>query len=170
MKALAISGSLREGSLNTKLLNSLCDLSEGDFQITIYDGVADLPHFNADLDVEEVPPSVQRLRTQLSEADAVIISSPEYAHGVPGSFKNALDWVVSSGEFVDKPVLLINVASTGGERAQAQILQILKVMTADVVAMASFTSAQVRNGLDDCGKFKDLGLRDSLVSCLNSLR
>ena len=168
MKLLAISGSLREGSLNTRLLRALDGLV-GDVSVTIYDGVGNLPHLNVDFDTEDAPIAIQEFRKQLVEADAVVISSPEYAHGIPGSFKNALDWVVSSGEFVDKPVLLVNVASTGGERAQAQIVQVLKVMTANVVEAVGFTSAKVRNGIAEDGAFNDSELRAILESAVRNL-
>jgi chromate reductase, NAD(P)H dehydrogenase (quinone) len=73
-------------------------------EIILYDGVSRLPHFSPDLDGENAPAPVADWRAQLKTSDGVLISSPEYAHGVPGSLKNALDWVVGSGEFVEKPV------------------------------------------------------------------
>ena len=97
--------------------------------------LADLPHFNPDLDGESSPASVQEFRTLLRECNAVLISSPEYAHGVPGSLKNALDWIVRSGEFMYKPVALIN-ASVSSTHAQASLTETLTVMMARVHAVS----------------------------------
>src|SRR6187551_2419294 len=102
---LAISGSLRTGSLNSEVLRACALLSPPPVQVTLYDGLGALPHFNPDLDVEGVvlPARVKDLRRRIGDADALLISTPEYAHGVPGSLKNALDWLVSAGEMLYKP-------------------------------------------------------------------
>src|SRR5690349_21363282 len=104
MRILAISGSLREGSSNTAVLQAAAALAPLGVEIILYDGLGRLPHFNPDLDGENAVAPVAEWRARLQSADGVLISSPEYAHGVPGSLKNALDWVVGSGEFVNKPV------------------------------------------------------------------
>ena len=74
--------------------------------------LADVPPFNPDLDTDTAPVEVVRFRAALEACDAILICSPEYAHGVSGVLKNALDWVVGSGELMDKPIALINASST----------------------------------------------------------
>ena len=108
---LAISGSLRAGSLNSEVLRACALLAPPPIQVTLFDGLGALPHFNPDLDVEGVvlPAHVKDLRRRIGGADALLISSPEYAHGVPGSLKNALDWLVSAGEMLYKPIGLLNI-------------------------------------------------------------
>ena len=108
IQLLAISGSLRNHSSNTNVLQAAKILASPSVDISLYSELATLPHFNPDLDCEPLPHTVVSLRQQIDRADGIIISSPEYAHGVPGSLKNALDWLVSSIEFPNKPVLLIN--------------------------------------------------------------
>ena len=108
IQLLAISGSLRNHSSNTNVLQAAKILASPSVNISLYSELATLPHFNPDLDREPLPDKVVSLRQQIDRADGIIISSPEYAHGVPGSLKNALDWLVSSVEFPNKPVLLIN--------------------------------------------------------------
>jgi NAD(P)H-dependent FMN reductase len=127
MKILAICGSLRAQSSNLALLRAAATIAA---EVEIYEGLGDLPHFNPDDDVEGAtpPPAVAELRAMLAEADGILISSPEYAHGVPGSLKNALDWLVSDGALVDKPVALINASPVGGEFARDSLLETLRTM------------------------------------------
>ncbi len=99
IRLLAISGSLRAVSSNTSLLKAAQLLAPETMRIELYDGLASLPHFNPDLDIEPLPPPVAELRAKIGVADGLLISSPEYARGVPGSLKNALDWLVSGAEF-----------------------------------------------------------------------
>lgn len=100
-----------------------------------YEGLADLPHFNPDDDEEgqPVPPAVAELRARVIAADGWVISSPEYAHGVPGSLKNALDWLVSCPEVPGKPVLLLNASAAGGDFAQAALAETLRTMSLRVL-------------------------------------
>ena len=132
MKILAISGSLRSASSNTTILRAISNLVSLEHQFSLFSGIGYLPHFNPDLDTEPSPKSVAHFREQLSWADLVAISTPEYAHGIPGSLKNALDWVVGSGELVGKPIGLINL-SAPSTFAQASLIEILTVMSAKIV-------------------------------------
>lgn len=130
MRILAISGSLRASSSNTSLLQAAVAVAPEGIQLHLYSGLADLPHFNPDYDNDAVAISVVHWRMALRAADGIIFSTPEYAHGVPGVLKNALDWVVGSGELADKPVTLFN-ASSRGTYAQASLSETLTVMAAD---------------------------------------
>jgi NAD(P)H-dependent FMN reductase len=107
-------------------------------EIALYEGLADLPHFNPDLDGDSVPPAVAALRRCVNEADAIVFSVPEYAHGLPGSLKNALDWLVGGTEFMNKRVALFN-ASSRGTYAQGQLTETLTVMTGRLDAEACLT-------------------------------
>jgi chromate reductase, NAD(P)H dehydrogenase (quinone) len=129
VKILAISGSLRSASKNTSLLRALAAL---DPSITLYERIGELPHFNSDVDDAGAPQAVLDYREQLREADLIVISSPEYAHGVPGVMKNALDWVVGSGELMEKPIVLINT-SHASKFVGPQLDETLTVMSARVV-------------------------------------
>jgi chromate reductase, NAD(P)H dehydrogenase (quinone) len=131
MKILAVSGSLRHTSRNTSLLRAAMLLAPQHLEITLSDHLESLPHFNPDLETTAIP-TVDAWRDALRAADLVLISSPEYAHGIPGALKNALDWCVGSGEFVGKPVNLLN-ASSGGAHAQAQLREVLTTMDARVL-------------------------------------
>ncbi|MEA2240006.1 MAG: hypothetical protein QOC81_4730 [Thermoanaerobaculia bacterium] len=135
MKIIAICGSLRARSSNRALLQAALKLAPEGIEVTIYEGLAGLPHFNPDDDEEGAtpPPAVAELRSLLAAADGILISSPEYAHGVPGSLKNALDWLVSDGALVDKPIALISASPVGGQFAQASLIETLTTMNWRVV-------------------------------------
>src|SRR5438445_7359837 len=132
MKIVAICGSLRARSSNLALLKAAAKIAP---EVTIYDGLASLPHFNPDDDEDGAtpPPAVAELRTSLAAADGILISTPEYAHGLPGSLKNALDWLVSDGALVDKPVAILSASPTGGQFAQASLVETLRTINWQVL-------------------------------------
>jgi chromate reductase len=138
LNILAISGSLRTASVNSAVLRSAITLAPQHVHMTLFGGIGSLPHFNPDLDNDAVPESVKLFRQQLVAADGVLIACPEYAHGVPGAFKNAFDWVVASGELVNKPLALFNAAPRAN-LAQDSLLETLSVMSAKMIAAASVT-------------------------------
>jgi NAD(P)H-dependent FMN reductase len=135
--------------------------------VSIYGELATLPPFNSDLD-NRAPASVTRFRAQLQACDAVLISSPEYAHGVPGVLKNALDWVVGSGELIDKPIALIN-ASGRATYAWASLRETLTVMSARVIVAASITVPLDGRNLDSNGIVGDATLSAALISAIDAL-
>jgi NAD(P)H-dependent FMN reductase len=147
IRILAISGSLRQASSNSTLLRIATTLAPAGTEIAVYGGIGDLPHFNPDLEGAEGP-AVRDFRARLRAADGILISSPEYAHGVPGVMKNALDWIVGSGELMDKPVALLN-ASALSKFAHAQLAETLAVMGGLVVAEASPTIPLAGNRVDE---------------------
>ncbi len=122
-----------------------------------YEGLASLPHFNPDHDTAEgtPAPAVAELRALLASADGLLISSPEYARGVPGSLKNALDWMVSSNELHEKPIVLINASGTGGEKVNALLTDTLQMMEGRVLAAASILTPFARQKLDAEGNVID---------------
>jgi len=146
MHILVINGSTRAKSTNGLFIEAIIKLAADRAQFTVYPSVADLPHFNPDLDVDPAPPEVARFRKQLQETDAVLICTPEYAMGVPGSLKNALDWTVSSADFRLKPTMLVT-ASLSGEKAQAALLGTLlvieAVITPETTVLVQFARTKV---------------------------
>lgn len=135
MRILAICGSPRLASSNMAMLRTAAGAVSADVEFAFADGIFELPHFNPDLDEEGAAPPdvVAAWRATVEAADGVVISSPEYAHGVPGSLKNALDWLVSTPALFEKPVLLLNAAPAGGMFAQNALAEILRTMNADVL-------------------------------------
>ena len=130
-KIIAILGSTRQGSSNLNLLNAIIKLYSKVLHIRIFRGLQDIPHFNPDLDTENPPEKVIDFRRQLKEADGILICTPEYALGVPGTLKNAIDWTVSSMEFSHKPVALIT-ASSAGHEGHLSLMKTLKIIEAHI--------------------------------------
>jgi NAD(P)H-dependent FMN reductase len=137
MQFLALSGSLRVASLNSALLRAVARIAPPDISITLYRGLGELPLFNPDLEAGD-PLPVADLRSRIISADALLIASPEYAHGVSGVMKNALDWMVGCEAFVNKPVALLN-ASPRATLAYAALKETVTVMSACIVEEASIT-------------------------------
>ncbi|QEL13380.1 NADPH-dependent FMN reductase [Limnoglobus roseus] len=132
VQLLAVCGSLRAESSNVKLLQAAARLAPAGVEVVFFTELAVLPHFNPD-DESVGHPAVKAWQAALTSAAGVLVCSPEYAHGIPGSLKNALDWVVGSGEFVGKPVALLN-ASPRSVHAAAQLHEVLKTMDARIVS------------------------------------
>ncbi len=148
---LAISGSLRANSSNNSVINTAIDIMRGAAQFTIFEGLGQLPHFD---DNPASGKEVQHFRQLIRSADAVFICSPEYAFGVPGSLKNALDWTVSSGEFMNKPVALIT-AATGGDKAHASLLMTLRVISSNLPDDCALLIPYIRSKMNADGMIHD---------------
>ena len=167
LRILAISGSLRAVSVSTAVLLAAAILAPSGTEIVLYTGLGDLPLFNPDLDDDEPPDLVRTLRREIGSADGLLISSPEYARGVPGSLKNALDWLVSSHEFPGKPVALIQTSPRSVD-APAQLRLILTTMSARLIEEASVTLPLLGRSLDAKDIVADAGLAAPLQGALKS--
>lgn len=149
VRLLAISGSLRAGSSNTALLRAAARLAPAGVEIVVYDKLGDLPHFNPDLEGAE-PLVVKDFCAQVGAADGLVISTPEYAHGIPGVLKNALDWLVGGFDFINKPVVFFN-ASLRSTYALASLTEIITIMSGRLVAEASISVPLRELRVDEAG-------------------
>jgi chromate reductase len=170
MRILAISGSLKPTSTNSALLRAAAAIADPATEFTFFEQqIGDIPHFRPDLDEDGMtpPPTVEAFRRLVADCDAVVISCPEYAHGVPGSFKNALDWLVSSGEQTGKPTLLLMAGPGGAKQAWAALVPTLRVMGFDLVHESSLVVA--KRHFDDDGRLGDAELEGELLRGLAAL-
>lgn len=163
-RILGIPGSLRANSSATAVLRQAANLLPANAVFTLYEGTGQLPHFD---DTEIVPEPVLQFRQLLAESDGVIICTPEYAFGVPGTLKNALDWTVGTGEFVNKPVALIT-ASSVGKNAHAALLLTLSAISANIPGSSALLIPFIRARLDDQGIINDVALLQSLQQLIDS--
>jgi NAD(P)H-dependent FMN reductase len=151
------------------LLRAAKRLAPGDIEVDLYQGLGDLPPFNADLEASEAPAVVAELRYRIISSRALLIASPEYAHGVSGVLKNALDWMVGNESFVSKPVGLLN-ASPRASIAQAALHETLVTMSARVVPAACVTVPILGSGLDEEGIVRHPEIGPALVATLRALK
>jgi len=166
IKILGISGSLRANSSASAILNVVAGLVPEQVEFTIYKGLAEIPAFD---DSNDTPGTVAAFIKLLSEADGVFFVIPEYAFGVPGALKNALDWTVSSSTaFPDKPVALIT-AATGGDKAHAAFLLTLKAISSKIPEGATLLLSFIRSKLNEKNEVKDGTTLKSINGVINSL-
>jgi chromate reductase, NAD(P)H dehydrogenase (quinone) len=165
MKVLGISGSLRPGSSANVILQVAANLAPAEADFNIYQKLGSIPAFN---DSREIPLPVADFIQLVREADAVFFCIPEYAFGVPGALKNALDWTVSSTVFSDKPVALITAASNG-EKAHASMALTLGALGSILTEQTKLLIPFIRTKLDEKGAVNDPGLLMSINSVIQSL-
>jgi chromate reductase len=166
MRILGISGSLRRDSHNTSLLRAAAVSLPPGVELELFDGLGDLPHYNADIDEDPAPEAVVRLREAIAEADGVLIATPEFNGSIPGALKNALDW--ASRPFPDnalrgRPVAVVG-ASTGlfgAVWAQAEVRKVLETIGADVID-SELPVGQAHAAFGDDGHLTDGGMGDAL--------
>jgi NAD(P)H-dependent FMN reductase len=165
----AISGSLKSTSSNTNILRALAAMAPQDIVINLIEGLDTLPHFNPE--TEEGNATVNTFRQQLKAADGVIFSTPEYAFGVPGVLKNALDWLVSSGELNEKPVAAISASPLypGGDKALASLLLTLTALGTNMGANSSLSIGSIKIKMNEAGQIIHAETMKALQLLLNSL-
>src|SRR5258706_1664860 len=164
IKILAIPGSLRANSSTHVVLNEAEQMMPTNVDFEIFDGIGELPHFDG---AEEIPTVVQNFLEKLKESDGILICTPEYAFGVPGSLKNALEWTVGSMEMTSKPTALIT-ASTGGEHGHESMLHTLRALSAQVGEGSSLLISFIRSKIKE-GKISDEKVKESIQAAVNSL-
>jgi chromate reductase len=148
-RILALCGSLRSASMNAALLRAAARLSPPGVQVELFEGIGSLPLFNPELETS-MPAPVSALHTRVATCDALLIASPEYAHGVTGVLKNALDWLVSFEGFVDRRVAIFN-ASPRSVHADAALREILTTMSARLVTAACLSLPLRGTGITEQG-------------------
>jgi chromate reductase, NAD(P)H dehydrogenase (quinone) len=175
-KLLLISGSLRGGSTNSATVRTAAALAPDGIKVTIYDGMGRLAHFNPDDDPTDgvgLDAEVATLRAALAEADALLVSTPEYAGALPGSFKNLLDWTVGGGQTYGMPVAWINVsgaaAPTGGADAHESLRKVLGYTGAEIVEDAVLRLPLSRDDIGEAGLITPPEGRAAIIGAMTAL-
>lgn len=172
-RVLLISGSLRQDSTNTALLRTAGVVAPHEIAAELYDGMGGLPHFNPDCDQPPLDPAVAELRTMIHSSDAILFSTPEYAGGLPGSFKNLLDWTIGDdhpNSIYRKPVAWVNTsaAPTGATDAHNSLRIVLGYAHACVIEGACTSIPVARQAVHD-GLLADRMVRSSVIDTLKAL-
>jgi NAD(P)H-dependent FMN reductase len=175
-KLLLISGSLRAGSSNSATLRTAAALAPDGIETEIYEGMGRLPHFNPDDDPTDgvgLDAEVAALRALLAEADALLLSTPEYAGALPGSFKNLLDWTVGGGQTYEMPVAWINVsgkaAPSGGADAHDSLRKVLGYTGSRIVEDACLRLPLARDDVGEDGLITPPAARARIVGAVRAL-
>jgi chromate reductase len=168
---LLISGSLRAGSTNTALLHTAQTLAADGTVALIYERLGDLPLFNPDDDTAPIHPAVADLRMRISQADALLFSTPEYAGALPGPFKNLLDWTVGGGETYGKPVAWVNASGspTGAADAHRSLRTVLGYTGSDIVEEACTHIPVARSAIGSDGLIADAVVRQQIADVMSTL-
>jgi chromate reductase len=171
MKIAAISGSLRHNSSNTGILKALKSYAGDNVELEIFDGLDKIPYFSAEKDTNAVDPAVADFRSFIHECDALIFCTPEYAFGMPGVLKNALEWLVSSTDIYRKPVATISASITpmGGDKAHDSLRLVLTALGVDFIDGAKITVPSMRLKIDSAGNIIDSKLEKELRQLLESV-
>lgn len=170
VKILLLSGSTRAGSTNTAALRTAADVCPDGVTTAWYDGLVDLPAFVPGTDTGQPHPAVAALRTALTDADAVLVCTPEYAGTLPGSLKNLLDWTVETGELNEKPIAWLTVAHPGrGEGATATLRTVLQYVIADIVEPACVRVPVGRDAIGGDGTVENPDVRDKIADVLREI-
>jgi chromate reductase len=136
MRVIGVCGSLQASSSNLDLLRAIGGAMPPRVEFAVYDGLRRLPQFDPDLEAAGTsPPAVVELRAVVAAADALVIASPEYGHSLPGSLKNAIDWMIGSGELERKIVgVTSSVAHAArGRKGLEALLGTLAAVSAEVI-------------------------------------
>lgn len=173
MKVLAISGSLRQGSHNTRLLRALAEEAPADVDLELWGGLKAIPPYDADDDLPDGPAAVEAFRRAVRDADAVLIATPEYNSSIPGALKNALDWAsrpLATNAFRNKPVAVVSSSTGmfGAVWAAAELRKVLGAMGARV-ADVELAVPHAHEEFDDDGTLLSDAIRDSLRDALDAL-
>lgn len=165
---LGISGSLRSDSTNTLILKTLGSLLPSNISFEIFQGLDEIPHFSPGI-TDNGP--VSRFKQAIQQATAVVVCTPEYAFGVPGTLKNALDWTVATGDLNDKPVSAISASplNSGGSNALASLLLTLTALGAKKNEGSSLSVPNIKSKIGPDGQINDEGLLEALRMQVDNL-
>lgn len=173
LQILAIPGSLRDDSYNLSLLEAAKEIAGDGIRIEIAD-IADIPPYDADVEAEGDPQPVHRFKERIREADALLIATPEYQHGVPGVLKNALDWASrppGGAPLTGKPVAVTGATpgDFGTARAQEQLRDTLIYNDCPMVMDPEVLVANANQKIDENGELTDHDTRRRLSELIEAL-
>ena len=166
-KILGISGSLRAKSTNLSIIENIAAMYADRIDVTIYDGLADLPHFNPDLEKGASIAEVEDFRQRIRESDGVLICTPEYVFSIPGVLKNALEWTVGTSDFAGKPTALIT-ASASGEKTHESLFLVLKTIEARITERAALLISGARGKVNSAGRIIDAATIEAINLLMES--
>lgn len=168
-KILAIIGSASSQSANLRLVEWLAAISKPDLECNIFNSLADLPHFNPELSLEGTPQAVIDFRNAVSEADGILICTPEYVFSIPSGLKNAIEWCVATTIFSGKPTGLIT-ASASGIKAHEELQLIMKTIQAHFTEDTTLLIQGIKSKIDLQGNIQDDQTKQQLAHFMSAFK
>jgi chromate reductase len=165
----AIIGSASRNSANQKLVENFAHFTSGDFNVTIFDTLKNLPHFDPELSIDPTPESVLDFRKAIDNAHGILICTPEYIFSIPSGLKNAIEWCVSTTVFSDKPTGLIT-ASASGQKAHEELQLIMKTVMATFTEETTLLIRGVKGKINNKGEITDAGTLEDLMKFIKSYK
>jgi chromate reductase len=162
---LAIVGSAGKNSSNLSLVKRIQELTSDNLDLTIFDELSSLPHFNPELSIDNTPKKIEAFREMIAKADGIIICTPEYVFSIPSGLKNALEWCVSTILFSDKPAGIIT-ASANGRKGHEELQLIMKTIGAMFNKETTLLIQGIKGKFDEKGILKDKSVIENLNSFL----
>jgi chromate reductase len=168
-KVFVIIGSASKNSANQKLIDSFADLTKDDFDLTIYNDLKALPHFDPELSTGNPPQLIAEFRNAIEKADGILICTPEYVFSIPSGLKNAIEWCVSTTVFSDKPIGLIT-ASADGRKGHQELQLIMKTIMTKFTDETTLLIHGIKGKIDEKGQITDSKTIDDLTRFVNAYK
>jgi len=162
-----INGSASNNSSNEKLIDNIADLTKDSFEVTVFNDLKTLPHFDPGLSIHKTPEIIIKFRKKIETADGIIICTPEYVFSIPSGLKNAIEWCVSTTVFSDKPVGLIT-ASASGEKGHEELLLIMKTVMTKFTPETTLLIQGIKGKLNEHGEIIDRETKESLTKFIHA--
>jgi chromate reductase, NAD(P)H dehydrogenase (quinone) len=163
----AIIGSASSNSSNLKLVEKIANLTKNVFNLTIFNDLKSLPHFDPELSVGNPPKQITEFRNCIEQADGIIICTPEYVFSIPGGLKNAIEWCIATTVFSNKPSGLIT-ASADGKKAHEELQLIMKTAMAKFIGETTLLIQGVKGKFDKEGNISDTNTIQRLTEFVNA--
>jgi NAD(P)H-dependent FMN reductase len=164
-----IIGSAGKNSANEKLVNYFSESTKDDFNVTIFNDLKTLPHFDPQLSIDNPPMEIIDFRKAIENADGILICTPEYIFSIPSGLKNALEWCVATTVFSDKPAGLIT-ASANGQKGHEELQLIMKTVMAKFNDATTLLIPGIKGKISDNGEIKDNRTKEDLQKFINAFK
>ena len=168
-KIIGICGSASQNSGNLSILKWIAELEKSDFNIEIIDNLTDLPHFKTELTDKNVPEKIIDFRNKISNADGIIICTPEYVFSIPSGLKNMIEWCVSTTVFSDKPIGIIT-ASANGKKVHEELKLIMDTIQTKFTDQTTLLIQGIKGKVDKTGKIVDENTETELRKLTESFK
>jgi NAD(P)H-dependent FMN reductase len=162
-KIFVINGSASNNSSNQKLIDNFVELTKDFFEVTIFNGLKTLPHFDPELSIENPPKTILDFRQNIKTADGIVICTPEYVFSIPSGLKNAIEWCISTTVFFDKPAGLIT-ASASGLKGHEELQLIMKTAMAKFTPDTTLLIQGIKGKINEQGHITDTQTKNELIT------